>query len=202
MTITPLVIVVPGLGNSGPDHWQSLWEARRKDCQRAELGLWDAPSREVWVERLDRTVSAAGGPVVLAAHSLGCLTVAWWAAERPWARAVVRGALLVAPPMADPVKLDGLLASFAPMPLGEMPFPSIMVASQDDPYMSIEQAQDVAQNWGARLVDLGCKGHINAQSGLDDWPEGQALLDELKLDELAMVRTAGLEPARARLKGF
>jgi predicted alpha/beta hydrolase family esterase len=197
MSDAPVVIVVPGLHNSGPDHWQSRWEQQRDDCQRAELGLWDAPQRELWVERLDSAVTRAGGPVVLAAHSLGCLTVAWWAAARPAADKWVRGALLVAPPMADPVKLDGLLASFAPMPLGQLPFPSVLVASRDDPYMTFAQAGDVARLWGARLVDQGFCGHINAQSGLGDWPEGQALLDEL-----AVVRTAGLEPARARLKGF
>ncbi len=78
-----LVLTIPGLGNSGPDHWQTRWEAQRPDCRRVELGMWDAPYRNTWVNQLNLAIHCARAPVVLAAHSLGCLTVAWWANYEP-----------------------------------------------------------------------------------------------------------------------
>jgi len=174
------VIIVPGLGNSGAGHWQTLWEEARGDAVRAELGQWDQPKRADWVRALDLAIRDAaartGGPVVLAAHSLGCLTVAWWAQGAHEAAQFVRGALLVAPPGVEGFDL---LASFLPTPAQPLPFASILVASQNDPYLESPKARDLARAWGSHFVDLGGKGHINAQSGLGDWPQGQALLDEL-----------------------
>ncbi|WP_326525712.1 RBBP9/YdeN family alpha/beta hydrolase [Sphingomonas sp.] len=174
------VLTVPGLGNSGPTHWQSLWEKQREDTVRADLGMWDAPHRNVWVTKLDQAIRAARAPVVLVAHSLGCVAVAWWAALSPqpygWP---VAGALLVAP--ADVNRQDGPpeLAGFAPAPATLLPFPSIVVASRDDPWIRFERAQGLAGQWGSHLVDAGSAGHINAASGIGDWAEGQALLGEL-----------------------
>ena len=177
---TPTILTVPGLGGSGPSHWQSLWEAARDDTVRTELGLWDKPHRNSWVTKLDQAIRTAQAPVILAAHSLGCLAVAWWATLSPqpygWP---VAGALLVAP--ADVDRHDGPpeLSGFAPAPSTPLPFPSIMVASRDDPWMRFERAQALAASWGSHLVDAGSAGHINAASGIGHWAEGQALLAEL-----------------------
>ena len=73
--LSPVCLLVPGLGNSGPGHWQTIWQQQRPDCVRVELGLWEQPIRNVWISRLDQAVSAANGPVVLVAHSLGCHAV-------------------------------------------------------------------------------------------------------------------------------
>ena len=175
----PLVLTVPGLANSGPSHWQSLWEARRADCLRVELGDWDQPSRRRWVARLDETIRSADGPVFLAAHSLGCHVVAWWAQQNPDAAEKVAGALLVAPAEVDFFPLDDRLEDFSPTPVATLPFPATLVASRNDPYMGIHTAGQIARRWGAELVDVGHAGHINAESDLGDWPEGQALLDAL-----------------------
>lgn len=178
----PLVLLVPGLGNSGPGHWQSRWEERRGDCQRVDLGLWDRPHRNTWVNKLNLAIAQAGRPVILVAHSLGCLAVAWWARlEQPGHpdarhRARVRGALLVAPPEVDRTPLDPRLAGFAPAPCQPLPFPSILVASRNDPYMAFADAARLAGMWRSTLVDAGTCGHINAESGLDDWAFGQDLL--------------------------
>ena len=98
----PLLLTVPGLGNSGPTHWQSIWERERDDCRRVELGMWNRPHRNAWVNQLNAAILKASRPVVLVAHSLGCHAVAWWSAlELPAAADKVIGALLVAPPKVE-----------------------------------------------------------------------------------------------------
>ena len=109
----PLVLIVPGLNNSGPDHWQSRWERQRGDGQRVDLGMWERPHRNTWVNKLNLAIRAADRPVILVAHSLGCLAVAWWAQlEQPQPGGPVIGALLVAPPDVDFFPLDDRLETF------------------------------------------------------------------------------------------
>lgn len=176
----PLVLIVPGLNNSGPDHWQSRWERSRSDCQRVDLGLWDRPHRNTWVNKLNLAIREAGRPVVLVAHSLGCLAVAWWAAlEQPGPDGPVVGALLVAPPDVDFLPMDERLLTFAPTPAAPLPFPSILAASHDDPYMGFRAARRLARLWGSNFADAGKIGHINAQSDIGDWEFGQFLLEML-----------------------
>ncbi|ARS27011.1 RBBP9/YdeN family alpha/beta hydrolase [Sphingomonas sp. KC8] len=176
----PLVLTVPGLHGSGPAHWQTLWEQARGDTARVDLGMWDTPRRNPWVTRLDQTIRSASRPVILAAHSLGCLAVAWWAelAGQPWGWPVA-GALLVAPPDVERRGAVQEIRGFAPAPRGSLPFPSIVVASEDDPFTSIQRSFDMARDWGSRFVNVGACGHINADSGLAAWHDGQRLLDRL-----------------------
>jgi hypothetical protein len=176
----PLVLTVPGLGNSGPSHWQTLWEQSRDDTARIELGLWDNPRRNAWVTKLDQAIAAAETPVILVAHSLGCLAIAWWAelAGQPWGWPVA-GALLVAPPDVERADACEAIRGFGPAPRGLLPFPSIFVASEDDPYCTPQRAFDMARDWGSHFVDAGPLGHVNADSGLGWWRDGQRLLDRL-----------------------
>jgi len=176
----PTVLTVPGLNGSGPGHWQTLWEASRDDTVRVDLGMWGSPHRNSWVTKLDQAIRTAQAPVILAAHSLGVLTVAWWAAlsGQPWGWPVA-GALLVAPP--DPDRDDACeeIQRFGPSPRVCLPFPSILVASEDDPYASPQRAFDMARDWGSHFVNVGACGHINATSGVGWWHEGQELLERL-----------------------
>ncbi len=175
----PLILTVPGLGNSGAGHWQSRWEQAIPDCHRIDLGLWEDPHRNTWVNKINLAVQRADRPVVLVAHSLGCLAVAWWAEfEQPRDGKVI-GALLVAPPDVEVRPIDRRLTRFAPFPHSELPFPSILVASRSDPYMGFGQAQELAQAWGSDFVDGGEAGHVNAESELGEWTFGQLLLDRL-----------------------
>ncbi|MCH4892996.1 MULTISPECIES: RBBP9/YdeN family alpha/beta hydrolase [unclassified Sphingomonas] len=177
---SPIVLTVPGLGGSGPSHWQTLWEESRPDVHRVELGMWNTPHRNAWVTRLDQAIRTAQAPVVLAAHSLGCLAVAWWAALSPQPYgAPVAGALLVAPADVDRADAPPSLGAFAPAPRQPLPFPSILIASSDDPWISIERAHSLAVDWGSHFVDAGSQGHLNADSGIGWWTEGQALLDRV-----------------------
>lgn len=177
---SPLVLTLPGLGNSGPAHWQSLWEQGRDDIHRVELGMWDQPHRNSWVNQISLAIRHADRPVVLVAHSLGCIAAAWWAAmeDQVWTDKVV-GALLVAPPEVDVASSDARLHAFGPVPKGMLPFPSILVASRNDSYIRFDRARRLADFWGSTFVDAGDVGHINADSGLANWEFGLEMLDLL-----------------------
>jgi len=171
-----MILTIPGLWNSGPDHWQSHWERELPDCRRVEQHDWDNPKRDEWVQGLDAAVAATHGPVLLAAHSLGCALVAWWAQQT---RLGANGALLVAPSDVELEKYPKSAEGFRPMPTRRLPFPSIVVASEDDEWVSIDRAQQFARGWGSRFVSIGRAGHINSESKLGNWLRGQELLREL-----------------------
>jgi len=171
------ILLLPGWQNSGPGHWQTEWE-RLHGYQRVQQHDWMRPLRGDWSARLEEVVADAPGEVVLAARSLGCILTAWWAAHTRHAHKV-RGALLVAPGDVERPDLAAQIPGWAPIARQVLPFPAVLVGSQDDPYCSFERAQTLAGAWGARFVDSGPRGHINADSDLGDWPEGHALLRAL-----------------------
>lgn len=173
----PPVLIIPGLGNSGPQHWQSIWQARNPDFIRVEQADWDQPDFTDWLARLDAAIAAAAKPPVLVAHSLSCSLVAHWMARY---ERLVKAALLVAPADVDsdthtPPETRG----FRPMPLVGFSCPAIVVASSNDPYVDLPSAREFAAAWGARFVEVGAHGHINTASNLGDWPLGWQLLEEL-----------------------
>ena len=175
------VLVLPGWQGSGPDHWQSRWE-RLHGYQRVEQHDWSRPLRGDWTARLEDCVLDAGGPVVLVAHSLGCILAAWWAAHSANADRV-RGALLVAPGDVEQPAVRAQLPGWAPIAVQQpLPFPAVLVASHDDPFCTLSRAHTLALAWGAQLVHAGARGHLNAESCLGDWPEGHALLAPLMKD--------------------
>ena len=172
------VLIIPGLGGSGPEHWQSLWQARLPDARRVEQADWDKPDRTGWIARLDQAVAHSTQPPILVAHSLSCALVACWAAahKRP-----VRAALLAAPADVDSDGHTPLEAHvFRPMPMAPLPFTTIVAASRDDPYVAFERASAMAKAWGAELTDIGDAGHINTASGYGEWPDGERLLHRLQ----------------------
>jgi predicted alpha/beta hydrolase family esterase len=169
------------LGGSGPEHWQTRWQARLPGCARLAVDDWDRPDRELWLQALRRSLDAAAAPVVVVAHSLGCALLAHGTARWPGLLVrAVRAALLVAPADVDsPARTPPETRGFAPLPLGRLPFPAVVVASRDDPYVAIDRARAFAGAWRAELADAGPIGHINAASGLRDWPAGLAHLRAL-----------------------
>jgi hypothetical protein len=171
------IFILPGWQGSGPQHWQSLWQTQFA-YQRVEQHDWLQPLRGDWIARLEDVVLSTSAPAVLVAHSLGCMLVAAWASHSRNTHRV-KAALLVAPGDVEQEALRPVLASWSPVPLQALPFKSTLVASHDDPYCSFERAQGFAAAWGSRLVDAGTAGHINADSGLGDWLQGQVLLNEL-----------------------
>lgn len=173
----PPIIMVPGICNSGPDHWQSHWQAQIRHTARIAPSDWYRPERNDWVAALTLAVTAAPSPPLLVAHSLGCLAVAHWAPQR--AARKIAGALLVAVPDPSARAFPAEAASFVDPPFGRLPFPAMIVASEDDPYATLAYAEERAAGWGTELVVIGRRGHINSASGLGDWPEGRTLLDRL-----------------------
>ena len=171
------ILTLPGWQNSGPQHWQSRWEALY-GYQRVEQHDWRRPLRGDWTARLQEVVVDSPAPVVLVAHSLGCLLVAAWASHSRNTHRV-KAALLVGPGDPEREHLRPVLTSWSPVPLQTLPFPSVLVGSQNDPYCSFERAQRFASAWGSAFIDAGEKGHLNAESGLGHWPEGAALLAPL-----------------------
>jgi predicted alpha/beta hydrolase family esterase len=170
------VLVLPGLYNSGPDHWQSRWETANPEFRRVRQDDWERPRCADWVVRLDAAVRATPD-AVLVAHSSSCALVAHWAGAAGSAR--VRGALLVAPSDPEAASYPQGPAGFAPMPLDPLPFPSVVVASTNDPYVTLDRARTFADGWGRSRDRRRC-GHLNGESGLGDWPAGFALLQELR----------------------
>jgi predicted alpha/beta hydrolase family esterase len=170
----PLVLILPGLGNSGPQHWQSLWE-KAYGYQRVQQTNWDHPRLADWLSNLNAAVSAAPHGVVLVAHSLACSLVAHFAHAAGAATERVRGAFLVSPADVETARCTPPeVRCFSPIPLAPLPFPARVLASSDDPYVDRERAAYFAACWRAEFVDVGAHGHINASSGLGAWPEGHA----------------------------
>ena len=172
------VLIIPGLGGSGPEHWQSLWQARLPNVRRVEQRDWNRPDRAEWIARLDHAIGQAELPPILVAHSLSCALVACWAATH---RRPVHAALLVAPAdIESDTRTPPEAHVFRPLPMTPLPFPAIVVASRDDPYVAFERATAMAQAWGAELVDAGNAGHINTATGYGEWPAGEKLLSRLQ----------------------
>ncbi len=176
------ILLLPGWQNSGPQHWQSRWEALH-GFERVQQHDWMRPLRGDWCARLDEVVQDSVGPVLLVAHSLGCQLVAAWAmVSRHTHR--VRAALLVAAPDTERTDVREQLPSWAPIPKQALPFAAMQVISDDDPFCTPQRALAMAQAWGTQPVRLGARGHINAESGLDDWPQGLELIRKLGQDAM------------------
>ena len=175
MSVATTVLVLPGHGNSGPQHWQSRWELRHPDWQRVNLGNWDSPACDDWVRALDMAVAACPSPPLLVAHSLACLLVAHWANR---SALPLKGAFLVAVPDPQGECFPAMARGFVPVPMAPFAFRSLVVASANDPFGSLAHAKHCASAWGSAFVDIGQAGHINADSGHGEWDEGYALLQQ------------------------
>ncbi|MCD0475375.1 alpha/beta hydrolase [Flavobacterium sp. EDS] len=172
------LLILPGLGNSGDKHWQTYWHNKFKTSIRLVHDNWDEPIREEWIKRLNEEISKLDKPTILVAHSLAVSLVMHWAKTNNNPHII--GALLVAPADVDsPQHTPECIRNFSPMPIIKLPFPSIVVASENDPYASFERKEYFAKMWGSDFVNVGRKGHINSDSDLKYWEEGQLILEEL-----------------------
>jgi predicted alpha/beta hydrolase family esterase len=184
----PPILIVPGLGGSGPDHWQTIWQRHVPNARRVMQDDWDRPDRDIWLDSLRAAVVRSPG-AVLVAHSLGCALVAHLVKRNP--ELAIAGALLVAPADVErrsctPTRVRG----FAPMPLPVFDFPAVVVTSANDPCVSLDRARLFAERWAARFVNVGCKGHINVAASCGPWPEGQTILRHL-LETIAANAASG-----------
>jgi predicted alpha/beta hydrolase family esterase len=170
------IFILPGLFNSGPDHWQTHWE-NKHGFIRIQQRDWDTPVCEDWISTIDAAI--AGKPldeVILIGHSLACCTIVHWANKY---NKQIKAALLVGPSDVDAPSYPKGTSDFMPMPLNKLPFNSAVIASSNDEYVSLERAQYFADCWGSVLFHAGALGHINSSSGLGEWPQGYRILQQL-----------------------
>ncbi|MGL5138085.1 MAG: RBBP9/YdeN family alpha/beta hydrolase [Beijerinckiaceae bacterium] len=165
------ILIVPGHENSGPDHWQTRWEAKLDNARRVEQVDWARPQFHDWQERVITAVANLKRPGIIVAHSLGAITVVHAAKRLKNPR--LKGAFLVSPPgetyMVEHEEID---LKFAHVPRDPLPFPAVLVASRNDPISPYLEAEEWAYAWGAAFSDAGDSGHINTDSGHGPWPEG------------------------------
>ncbi len=166
--------IVPGLGDSGPDHWQSYFESQGDHFKRIVQKEWDAPDCYDWIATIDHAIADVDpSRVVLIGHSLGCLAIVHWAKKY---QRIIKGALLVAPSDFEAPQYAFPATGFAPIPPAKINFKTIVVASSDDQWVSLERAKLFASNWGSELINIGAAGHINVSSGHTKWEEGLNIL--------------------------
>ena len=170
-------LIIPGLGNSGPAHWQTWLEQTVPNCQRIEQQEWDAPDLADWLKAIDEAVANYDpASVVLIGHSLGCSTIAHWAKH---SGKIIKGAMLVAPSDIEAPVYTFPATGFTPIPLDKIPFKTIVVASSNDVWVSAERARYFADCWGSDYINIGDAGHINADAGFGPWEEGVLILKKL-----------------------
>lgn len=172
----PTVLMAPGYTGSGPDHWQSIWQREHPEYRRVDQRDWNHPERDEWVRALDAAITTIAGPVLLVAHSLGCHTVAWWAAQF---QAYIHAAMLVAPSDPDAPNFPSVISGFRPVQLQRFSFPGLVVASGNDPLVTMDRAKFFAESWGCDFVNIGNAGHIATADGYGSWLGGHLLLENL-----------------------
>jgi len=178
MTFNADILIHPGLGNSGPQHWQSIWE-KQFNFTRVEQQDWETPVCSDWIKTLNDYVKRYDpANVILVGHSLACAAIAYWAGQY---NIGIKGALLVAPSDTEADSYPTGTSGFAPMPLGKLPFKSITVISNNDFYVTPERAHLFADSWGSEVVSIGDAGHINVSANYGDWNEGLDLLKKLDI---------------------
>ena len=170
--------IVPGLGGSGPEHWQTYFERSGENFRRIEQKDWNAPDIPQWIEAIQKAISAFDPQsVVLVGHSLGCLAIASWAARYNHG---IKAALLVAPPDTGLLHSKLQQRLFDHIPTEKIHFRTRLIASTNDHWATIEQVKQYAKKWGSEFITIGDAGHIYDLSGYGDWPEGMRLLKELE----------------------
>jgi predicted alpha/beta hydrolase family esterase len=176
-TIMTHYFTIPGYGGSGSGHWQTYFEESQPNFQRIQQKDWDRPDIHEWADTIDQAISKYdSASIVLVAHSLGCFTVATWYEKY---KRKIKAALLVAPPDEELINKKVEKKLIQTFPSLTLPFPTILVASTNDPWASIEKATSYAQKWGSELINIGDAGHINAVSGHYQWKEGLDILQKL-----------------------
>jgi len=171
-------LIIPGYQGSNVNHWQSHWEKKYAlKADRVTLQDFTNTEKRYWTTSIFEQIKNSDNQYIIIAHSLGALSFV-----HTYSRYVinnVKAALLVAPPDVEENENASFLNEFSPVPKFRFEIPVFLVASSNDHYCTLERAKEMAQSWGAELINIGAKGHINSESGIGDWPEGQQLLNKL-----------------------
>jgi predicted alpha/beta hydrolase family esterase len=191
----PLVLLLPDVDSEDSSYWQRHWADSRIDCSIVDVGASHRPDRNNWITRLDQATRSTGAPVLLVGHGVGALAIAWWAGLcGQEIESTVVGALLIGPPDPAIAQAEDRLQSFLPLPRQILPFPSLVVASENDPAVSVDRAFSMAREWGSGFARFGECGHFGAGDGLGRWRQGEQLLDAfIDLIEPGQPRLSGAE---------
>lgn len=174
----PHLLIITGLGDSGEKHWQTFWLQKFPNSTKVIQDNWDAPQLSEWLLRLNETIQKIQQPTILVAHSLAVSVVMHWASKNKNPNII--GAMLVAPADVDsPEHTPDFLRHFSPIPTQAVSFPTIVIGTENDTYMTLERAKELAEKWGSDFINIGKKGHINSESNLEYWEEGQNYLKQL-----------------------
>lgn len=169
-------VIVPGVGGSEHDHWQSWLQRQLKSCSRVQQQDWNKPVLHAWVEQFVKTVQAIQEPIQIVAHSFGCLTTVAALAQHPELNQNIKNLVLVAP--ANPARFGD--AGFARESQNDyqqyfhqlkLQAPTQMIISENDPWLNFQDALQLAKAWKIRPKNLGQVGHINVASGFGPFPE-------------------------------
>ncbi|MEQ1093263.1 RBBP9/YdeN family alpha/beta hydrolase [Acinetobacter johnsonii] len=169
-------VIVPGVGGSEHDHWQSWLQRQLKSCSRVQQQDWNKPVLHTWVEQFVKTVQAIQEPIQIVAHSFGCLTTVAALAQHPELNQKIKNLVLVAP--ANPARFGD--AGFARESQNDyqqyfhqlkLQVPTQMIISENDPWLNFQDALQLAKAWKIRPKNLGQVGHINVASGFGPFPE-------------------------------
>ena len=176
-----IILILPGWQDSSPQHWQSLWLKKYQNSVKVLQKDWMFPKKDEWVNALNDYIKKNKvKDIILVGHSLACVTFAFWSNEYfSKSSALIKGALFVSPSDVDLPNFPKEIQGFSPMPLEKLNFKSVVVSSDDDPWVSLDRAKYFAKCWGAELINIGSHGHINTDAGFGEWPEGENLLQKL-----------------------
>lgn len=187
------IVFIPGLGGSGENHWQSIWVKKMSNTLMVDFENMDAPVLEEWLKTFNEVMSKVSEPTVLVAHSLGCSLVAHWIKRNrdenvvEWVQGnekenevKIAAVMMVACADVDSEEhTPDIVRSFAPLPLNKMPYPSVLVISENDPYVEKERASYFAAKWSSKPIFIGNKDHISSGPLVGEWEEGQEILSDL-----------------------
>ena len=169
-------VIVPGVGGSEHDHWQSWLQRQLKSCSRVQQQDWNKPVLHEWIEKFFKTVQSIQEPIQIVAHSFGCLTTVAALAQHPELNQKIKNLVLVAP--ANPARFGD--AGFARDSQNDyqqyfhqlkLQVPTQMIISENDPWLNFQDALQLAKAWKIRPKNLGQVGHINVASGFGPFPE-------------------------------
>ncbi len=174
------LVLVPGYKGASEGHWQSRWEAKFGSARSIRQQDWLKPDPGEWEKALIEQIGEPRGPLVLACHSIGChVAINALTKMTEGQLAHLRGLFLVAPPDVENESLrPKQLLAFGPYRRDPLPVPSVVIASQTDPFCSMEVAKQMAASWGSLFMNGGENGHLNEESGHGPWPEGLLVFGE------------------------
>ena len=177
--MTQNVLIVHGLGGSGPDHWQTWLADRLRNrgvpVSYPDLPEPDEPRLESWLEALGAEVRGHQAEnLIVVCHSLGSVT--WLHLAARTSRRLARRVLLVAPPSAGAGVAQ--ISEFVPAPLdpdavaraaGET---RLVLSASGDPYRP--EGPDMYAPLGVPIDVIEGGGHLNTDAGYGAWPGVEA----------------------------